>query len=74
MHKPRNRDFARHLEQNESAGDIGLNYGSGLVDASIDVGLSGKMDNGVTTTHRRFYSGCIADVAFHEFIIRIVRH
>ena len=35
MHKPGHGDFTCHLKQNERARDVGLNYRSWLVDASV---------------------------------------
>src|SRR5467141_2643810 len=72
MHKPGHRDFTCHLKQNESAGDVGLNYRGWLVDTPVDVGFCGEMNNSITTAHCCFYGGCITDVALRKPIIGIV--
>ncbi len=74
MHKPGQRDFTRYFEQNERARDVRLNYWSWLVDAPIDMGLCGEMNNSITTTHCCLDGSRITDVALHKFIIGIVRY
>src|SRR5690349_14636994 len=74
MHKPGHGNLTRDFEQNESARDVGLDDWSWLVDASVDVGFRGEVNDSITTTHGLFHRNCVTNVALYKFIARIVRY
>src|SRR5271167_1992870 len=71
MDKPRQSQFARYFEQYESSRDISLNYRCWIVNAPVDVGLGGKINDCIAAAHSRFYGNCVANVAFDKAILRL---
>src|SRR5277367_642249 len=66
------RQFLGGLQQNEGAGDVGLDSGGGLVDAAIDVGFGSEMDDGIAAGHGGFDAVRVANVALNEGIAGVL--
>src|SRR6266478_2330472 len=61
------------LEEGECAGDVGLYYRSGLVDASVDVRFGSEVNDGIATPQGGFRRAGVANVSFHESIGGMMR-
>src|SRR4029077_13753331 len=68
VNEARYGEFASHLEKGERPSDVGLNYGSGLVNAAVDVRFGGEVDDGIATAHGGLRRDRVANVTFHELI------
>src|SRR5579862_2745297 len=62
----------RYFEQDKCSCDVGFNNGRGFINASIDMRLGCKVNNGAAAAHGLLNGRRIADVATHERIIRIL--
>src|SRR5208337_2596548 len=66
-----NLEFPCYLKKNECSRDVGLDYGSRLVDAPVHVRLGRKMDDRITAVQRRLDGRRVANVSFNKPIARI---
>src|SRR6266851_353526 len=74
VNEARNGKLASDLEEGEGPSDIGLYYGSGFVNASVDVRFGSKMDDGIATAHGGFCRDGVANVTFNELIAGTMRN
>src|ERR1035438_704850 len=61
------------FQQREGSIEIGSDYGGGRVNTAVHMRLGGEMNDGVRRLAReqRVNRGFVADVRFHEFVIRM---
>src|SRR4029077_9622693 len=68
VNEARYGEFASHLEKGERPSDVSLYYGSGLLDAAVDMRFGGEVDDGIATAHCGLRRDGVANGAFTAWI------